>query len=87
MNKFILIAMDRDNKTEKRLMDTVVAACKFYAAVVETTGTFPHDHAVAAAVAGHAYADSYNLDSLINEYFDITGEDKQTYINAIKESK
>ena len=71
MNKHILVAMDRKNRTKKELLDNVAAA-------------------VAAADAAYdaAYdADSAHTEHWLAKYFEITGENKQGYINAIEASK
>ena len=84
MNKFILVVMNRENHTQEELKENRDAA-----AVVHYD--FADDAAYAyAAYAAYAYADdaadyaAYDCEYWVNRYFERTGEDKQTYIDALE---
>jgi hypothetical protein len=73
MNKFILVAMNRKNHTQKELEANLDAA---------DAATYAYSAAAAAAYAA-AYADA-DAEYWINKYFERTGEDKQLYTNEIE---
>ena len=79
MNKFVLVAMDKENYTKEELKKNAKDAA---------TATYVYPSASAASAAAyHAYAnDSVRFDYWLAIYFEITGEDKQEYINAIEGS-
>lgn len=98
MNKHILVAMDRKNRTKKELFDNVASA-DAATADAKYAASFYVAYAYAAASAS-AYASACVADCVvndffavvtthdaterwINEYFEVTGENKQNYIDAI----
>ena len=88
INPFVLVAMDRENNTKEWLKINSEAA--YNVAAHDIAPSDDPYHLVAYAVYDityKAYAAHDGLKASIREYFEITGEDKQTYINAIKEGK
>ena len=89
MNKFILIAMDRESYTNEELKkNTGEADAAHYAASIDTD---PSNEIAAGAAAGAAYyaytGDSTYLEQLLGMYFRVTSESRQTYLDAIEGSK
>ena len=79
MNKFVLVAMDKENYTKEELKKNAKDAA---------TATYVYSSSAASATAYYAYAnDSIRFGHWLALYFEITGEDKQDYINAIKGNK
>lgn len=94
MNKHILIAMDRKNRTQDELRRNVTDAAAA-AKIADADGAY-------AAYAASKYAVFSAYDSIysanyatfavsaehwLNEYFEETGENRQDYIDAIEASK
>ena len=92
MNKFILIAMDKESYTDEELKKNAEDAFSVYCAedaraVYDLTTSDP-----AAAAASYASYDASDftedyLEYCLDLYFEKTGEDRQDYINAIKGNK
>ena len=80
--------MDRENYTEEELRRNAESAYFAYCAAAA------HNDIAASSLAASAsasFAAASSVDCILEErldtYFEITGEDKQTYINAIEEGK
>ena len=88
MNEFILVSMDRKNKTEKELRRNAEYSYSAYC-VAATNNDIAASSLAASASASFASAssDSCILEERLDTYFEITGEDKQEYINEIKGNK
>ena len=99
MNEFILVSMDRKNKTEKELKENAEYARSAYciatthydisaSADIAVAAYYAYIHSsasAASAAAYYAYAeDSTRFEHWLTLYFDISGEDEQEYINEIK---
>lgn len=91
--------MDKKNRTQCELRRNVADAADAYAAAAYAACTFDAA-AAAAAYAASKYAVFSAYDSIysanyasasaehwLNEYFEITGENKQDYIDAIEANK
>ena len=91
MNKFILIAMDKERYTKEELKKYADKAYSIYCAATthkDIAASSLDAAAYASSSAAYAYASvDYRLEECLDAYFDITGENKQTYIDAIAESK
>lgn len=88
MNPLVLIAMDKNNHNKAELKINSEAA--YNVAAHDIAPSDDPYHLVAYAVYDityKAYAAHDGLKASIREYFEITGEDKQVYINAIEWSK
>ena len=69
-NKFVLIVVDRENRTQEELKRNAI------------------DAAACAAADAAAYSDAAAYAKYwVIRYFEITGENRQDYIDAIKEGK
>ena len=88
MNEFILVSMDRKNKTEKELRRNAEYSYSAYC-VAATNNDIAASSLAASASASFAAASSVAciLEERLDTYFEITGEDKQEYINEIKGNK
>jgi len=99
MNEVILVAMDRENRTQEELKKNAEYALSAYciatthydisaSAAIAVAAAYAYIHSsasAASAAAYHAYAeDSTRFEHWLTLYFDISGEDEQEYINAIK---
>jgi hypothetical protein len=86
MNVFVLVAMDRENYTQEELKKNDDDAFSVYCAEDDN-----HHHTTtsyaAYSAAYHAYYSAAELEDSLAIYFEITGEDKQNYIDAIEEGK
>ena len=88
MNKNILIAMDHENRSKEELKKNLDAA---YEAAVAVRAAY----AAAVRADSACYAAKYatlpflaaNTEYWIDEYFQITGEDKEEYEKALKEMR
>lgn len=92
MNKHILVAMDRKNRTKEQLSinvnDAAVAADVALAAYNSAKhASFSADAVNAANAANAAASDHDDTERCLDEYFEVTGENKQDYIDAIEASK
>ncbi len=91
MNKHILLVMKylKDPKSVSR--DELLENSKSAHAACDTYGTYYAAVYIAARAAANAayYAADYDADGTahwVDEYFEHTGEDKQTYINELEKS-
>ena len=86
MNKFILIAMDRESYTNEELKNNSDAAYNVAAyAYIHSSAYAAYYAADAAAYSDAAYSDGACLEASLTAYFETTGEDRKPYIDAIKE--
>jgi len=93
MNKFILCAMNRENRTVEELKDNAAAAA--YAAAADAVAAAVAADAVATAAAAAAaayaavaaYADELWVNYWLNRYFELTGDNREDYEKAIKEKE
>ena len=90
MNKHILVAMDHENLSKEELKknldaahDAAVAVRADYAA---TAADFAADFAYFAAAAA-ADSDSAKLKYWINNYFNVTGENREDYEKALEKGR
>ena len=91
MNKFIFIAMDKESYTGEELRRNADKAYSIYCAATthnDIAASSLNAAACASSSAAYAYAwNDYRLEECLDAYFEITGEDRQDYINAIKGNK
>jgi len=83
MNKHILVAMDRKNRTKKELFDNAASA---FASAFASASDYASASVYSASASAHA-DDNDATERRLNEYFEVTGENKQDYIDAIEASK
>ena len=77
--------MDRENKTQDELKRNVKEASESAGVVYHVRGMGTTFVAFCAASAAARYAED-DVKGWLETYFEITGEDTQNYIDAIKES-
>jgi hypothetical protein len=83
MNQHILIAMDRKNRSKEELIENYTAAG------ARAAGARAAGARAAYYVAKYATLPFFdaNTEYWINEYFEITGEDREEYEKALEEMK
>lgn len=84
MNEFILVAMNRKNHTQEERDENSTAAYTAATYAHEYDNDYTADYAAAYAADYAATARDADADYWVNRYFEITGEDKQTYINTLE---
>jgi hypothetical protein len=91
MNKHILLVMkwlnDKDSVTQEELVANRRAAAQSAYADDSYNSYYDAYHAnVAYVAAAYAYyaTVAHSAERKVNYYFEITGEDKQTYINELE---
>ena len=92
MNEYILVAMDRKNRSDEELRkncaaDNAARAADNAARAAANAARAAADAAWAAADADAARASAADVEFWVNEYFERTGEDREDYEKALKEMK